>query len=178
MGCYNMTGTSRAVRDLKFEKGELTIANGSERYILIPLRAYGALYDSIEEIVGDAVSGVLYAAGKSIGRGLAEEIKRRMDERKVSGLEELARDAVKLLEELGFGKVELVESRPEKFIVRMYSSATSVHARKGKAVCHLERGMLAGIAEDIMGKHYVAREVKCRAKGDPYCEFIIMESKY
>ena len=41
MGCYDMTGTSRAVRDLKFEKGELTIANGSERYILIPLGRMG-----------------------------------------------------------------------------------------------------------------------------------------
>ncbi|HID66309.1 MAG TPA: hypothetical protein EYP32_05715 [Aquificaceae bacterium] len=172
-----MASGSRAVRELRFEKGELTIADGKERYILIPLRAYGALYNSIEKIVGDAVSGILYVAGKDIGRGLAEEVKRRMDERKASGLEELARDAVKLLEELGFGKIELVESSPEKFVVRMYSSATSMHAKKGKAVCHLERGMLVGIAESILGKRYVAKEVKCRAKGDDYCEFIIMESK-
>ena len=173
-----MLSESRAVKELKFEKGMLTIAGGTERYILIPLRIYGALYNSIEKIIGDAVAGVLYVVGKNIGKGLAEEVKRRMNERGVSGLEELASDAVKLLEELGFGKVELVESSSEKFVVRMYDSATSVHAQKGKAVCHLERGMLAGIAEEIMGKHYIAKEVKCRAKGDPYCEFIIMESKY
>ncbi|HIP85658.1 MAG TPA: hypothetical protein EYH17_03315 [Pyrodictium sp.] len=172
-----MSVGSRAVRDLRFEKGELTIAGGSERYILIPLRAYGVLYNSIEKIVGDAVSGILYVAGKDIGKGLSEEIKRRMDERRASGLEELARDAVKLLEELGFGKVELVESNPQKFVVRMYSSATSMYAKKGKTVCHLERGMLVGIAENIMGKRYVAKEVKCRAKGDAYCEFVIVESK-
>jgi len=38
---------------------------------------------------------------------------------------------------------------------------------------HLVRGELAGYVTAIRGRDYKATEVKCRARGDGYCEFIV-----
>ena len=161
-----------AVERLTEGNGRLSLG-GEEKFIVVPLRAYGALYDAARRLLGGYSAGLLYYVGLEMGRGLEEELVRslngdRSDPRCM--LTEFAR----LLEELGFGKAELVELRDGEALVRMHENATTEVIRGvGQPVCHIERGMIAGAFEAVTGRRVIVKEVRCRAKGDPYCEFHI-----
>ena len=45
--------------------------------------------------------------------------------------------------------------------------------KTSEPVCHFMTGIVAGAYMALHGKEVIAREVKCRAKGDKYCEFIV-----
>lgn len=46
---------------IKYERGRITIGEGVERYILIPMRAYTEIINSLVRLVGDAAGAPLYA---------------------------------------------------------------------------------------------------------------------
>ena len=81
----------------------------------------------------------------------------------------------------GWGKfktVQLDEMRG-KGIFRLYQSAFSdEYGPKGRAVCHCWPGAMAGAVQEIIdAKRFPlevkGKELKCKAKGDEYCEFIV-----
>ncbi len=48
--------------------------------------------------------------------------------------------------------------------------------RSDKPVCHFYAGIVAGYAGTISGEDLQAREVACRARGDPNCVFELVRS--
>ena len=173
--------------ELKAEKGKIFIAGGKERYIIIPLRVYDAIIDAIVSITGPAAGGPLYFIGKKIGEGLVEEIVRRMD---VKGVEknvgELIKTYIEFLEQLGFGKIELVEFNEKHAVIKMLEppSMTGLELVGGKAMnhfkgggkmCYLEAGMLAAVFEKILGKKYRAYEVEHGTLDNPFCTIRVEE---
>ncbi len=166
---------------LVVKDGMLTLGEGTERYILIPMRAYAAIIDAMVSLVGDAASGPLYYLGKRIGKGLVEEMETRLEGS--SNPEEIVRAFVELLRELGFGRVELVEMRGSELVVRM-EDAPSLMSRRmlghgaSRGACHLERGMLAAVLEAITGEKYVALEEDQGLDGEkPYCVIVARPMK-
>ena len=45
-------------------------------------------------------------------------------------------------------------------------------------VCHIISGTLARIKEEATGEKYHVKEIKCIAKGDKSCDFVIKPEKY
>jgi len=168
-------GLSREVIDrLEMSGGKLRIGKGEERYLILPARFFGAVYESVRRLVGSGVSGLLYYVGKEVGKGLLEEIRYRLETKGITGPEGTARELFSFLSDLGFGKVELVSISEGEAVVRIHESPTSSTLSKCEGPsCHLERGLLAGAAEAFFNVRCVAKEVKCRCLGHPYCEFVI-----
>ena len=136
--------------------GQLTVAGGEERYILIPARAYAAIIDAMRSLVGNMAAGPLYYLGKKIGRGLVEEMERLLAGR--SSLEDVVREYARYLGQLGSGRVEVLELRGDYAKLRLVNPpsmvggvARSIGGNGSSGVCHLERGMLAAVLRHDRG---------------------------
>lgn len=92
----------------------------------------------------------------------------------------LVQNMTKIYEAFGLGKLEIKDFDPKKgrAIINITDSPVATdYLRKNKPAkretCNFIAGMLAGTASCIFGKNMEAREVKCIAKGDTVCQFII-----
>lgn len=161
------------------EHGRVTIGKGHERYIIIPMRAYAAIIDAVVGVVGvNAAGALLYYLGKRIGRGLAEELRARMEGKKAD-TQEFVKTYAAYLEELGFGKVEVEEvtENSATIVMREAPSLAGIKAVHGKAeemlsrdkICYLEAGMMAAAFEDYLGGRWRGVEVKHGGLEDPCC---------
>jgi predicted hydrocarbon binding protein len=175
----NMTPTVQ--EELHIEKGEIHLGQGKERYILIPMRAYAEIVNTVFDLVGAAAGGPLYYLGKRIGYGLVEELVHRMEEAdEAKNIGNLILEYAKFLEELGFGKIDIVEFNDKHAVIRMMSppsmaaaklvnGATEKLIQEGKRVCYLETGMIAGVFEKILGGKFQGIEKEHGSLDDPYC---------
>ncbi len=164
---------------IKYERGRITIGEGVERYILIPMRAYTEIINSLVRLVGDAAGAPLYMLGKGIGHGLAEELRKRMEGKEAS-VEEFVKVYAGYLEELGFGRIEVKEFTGDSATIYMYEPPSMAGIKlvngeaktwldKGKKICHLEAGMMAAAFEDYLGGKYRGMEVEHGSTDNPYC---------
>jgi predicted hydrocarbon binding protein len=99
---------------------------------------------------------------------------------------ELIKTYIELLEQLGFGRIELVEFNEKHAVIKMLEppSMTGLqfvggkamnHFRGGNKMCHIEAGMLASVFEKILGKRYRAYEIGHGTLENPYCTIRVEE---
>ncbi len=156
-------------------EGKINLLN--RRYVLMSTDYFP--YDltrDLEEIFNAAGDTILYKGGKRIGRDLYEHY---IHIARKHGI-----DIWDVIEAVGWyfgwGTGEVVERGENDGVYRIivYDSfeSESFLSREGKSeshVCHFMRGVLTGIVEGVEGKEYHGKEVKCKATGDEYCEFVI-----
>ncbi len=81
----------------------------------------------------------------------------------------------------GWGRFKIGQLNGEKGrgFFRLYHSAFGEeYGPKGRTVCHWVPGAMAGAIQEAMDVlslplHVKGKEVKCRAKGDRFCEFVV-----
>ncbi len=164
--------------------GRLTMqSNGlyldNERFIIIPLRSYGAIIEAMRDLVGDMAAGPLYYLGKKIGLGLVDEVSKRV---KRATVEEVARALDRLLEELGFGSISIIDAGEDTATLKLYSPPSMIGMRivagrersvgggGSRGFCHLERGMMAAVFERLLGRRVRVLEAGHGEEGGkPYC---------
>ena len=166
---------------MRLESGEIHIGSGKERYILIPMRAYAEIINTMFDLVGQTASGPLYYLGKRIGHGLVEELARRLDEeQKEKNVGNLVEAYAKFLEQLGFGRIQVkemddkhavmeMESPPSMAGIAVVDGTAEKLAKEGKKICYLEAGMIAGVFEKILGGRFQAVEKEHGTLDNPYC---------
>lgn len=81
---------------------------------------------------------------------------------------------------LSWGLISCEELEPHwgRYIIYNSYQADSFIANEGKSnegVCNFFRGYIGEILELVRKTPYVVDEIKCKSKGDPYCEFIARE---
>ena len=117
---------------------------------------------ALDDMIGPGGSGIVYQAGKNIGRALELE---SID------------DFLDWVEKSGIGIPE-VENTGNCIIARVYECVTcSGLPNIGRPVCHFEGGLIAGFLERLFNKRFIAKEVKCWCLGYEVCEFEIRELK-
>jgi predicted hydrocarbon binding protein len=163
---------------------------------LFSVQYYNTLSFDFEQKLGDShqAATLLIAAAQECGyatfQGIRnswewEEIVAPMIEKKEDQISGFAAVAVAF----GWGDLEVKEIVPEKKLrIRVSDSyeATGYLERYGGArtgKCHMLRGVAAAFMDLIYGSDYpdgcfdfTAEEPRCRAKGDPYCEFVARKS--
>ena len=78
----------------------------------------------------------------------------------------------------GTFKVHKYDFDKNEFIYRLEDSIYSQYYEKSDhPIDHLVRGLFAGSVCFLTKKNMEAVEVKCKAMGDPFCEFVIKERK-
>ncbi|XRO74804.1 V4R domain-containing protein [Methanocaldococcus sp. 28A] len=111
---------------------------------------------ALDEIISMGSCGIVYHAGKKIGKTL-----------KLETLD----DFLDWIEKHKIGIPEVNGN-----VVKIYECVTCSGIPKiGKPVCHFEGGLIAGFLEKLWNKKVLAKEVKCWGLGDEVCEFKIIE---
>lgn len=145
-----------------------------KRYVLLSTRYFPyELKKDMEELFGGVGDFVLYRGGKRIGKRLVREYANSIKDKDLSMYDVLS--AVGWY--FGWATGEAFKDG-ENYRMVLYDSfeADSYIENEGKGdkpVCHFMRGVLTGIVEEAEGAKYEGEEVKCRAQGYEYCEFLI-----
>jgi len=110
----------------------------------------------LPELLGASAGPALYVAGKRFSATL--------DLRSIQALKEWFR-------EMGLGELE-VELDQERVLVKLsHCSSCRLLPPTGTPVCDVERGIVDGVLEGILGTEVVTKETLCWSLGDTVCQF-------
>ena len=127
---------------------------GDERFLLIRPETLVGVQQAVQRALGARAGG---ARALSSIAGSAEE--------RARGLTAMAAD-------LGWGTLTLETLTPTSFVVAGSNSPfPGAHAATGDPVCHLTRGVLEALAENLFGSGARVIETHCEAIGAPSCRF-------
>jgi predicted hydrocarbon binding protein len=120
-----------------------------------------------EHILGSGSKGIMYTTGKHAGEEFAEMLLKE-------GLkdEELKCALEVFLTNGGWGKVRAkLNFQKQIAVVRIRNSVTTRQTKSKEPVCHFISGFIAGALSVVFGKKVECVELRCKAKGDAFCEF-------
>jgi len=155
---------------------------GGERYVMYRSRSMAIhLREELERVVGPAADSVIYRFGKACGGADAEHYFSLHPEappplRLAFGPVAFALGGyavVKVLPESAPSPDEnylLVYDHPNSYEADAYTTQ-GLHSEK--PTCYLNSGYSAGWCGKAFGLVLEAKEVACRAKGDPFCRFVM-----
>ncbi len=110
----------------------------------------------LPELLGESAGPALYVAGKRFSASLGL--------RSIQALKEWFRD-------MDLGELE-VELDQERVLVKLSQCASCrLLPPTGTAICDLERGIVDGVLEGILGTEVVSKETLCWSLGDTVCQF-------
>lgn len=158
--------------DLKFDAQRGALLYNDVRYLLIRPETLIAFQKAAEEKLGAGADQLLFAGGYTGGTLSARRY------REVFGFsdEESVAFMAKMGMEIGWGKfsVTRLDVTAGELIFQVESSPfAAAYGKAGRGVCHLIRGVFAGLASGIFGREVSAREEECLAMGNPACQFVI-----
>lgn len=146
-----------------------------KRVVIFPRSMYEAVIRHLREKLGDGYAAVLYYMGVESGMRYLLDCKRL-----VKGDLEKALKVWKALFQLnGFGRIDAltIDRKRGAITSRIYDCFECELFRNcGKPASNLVRGFIAGVASvlfDADVKSLEAKELRCIAVGDPYCEIIV-----
>ena len=164
---------NQILKELVFDSKKGGLFYKEVRYLLVRPETLAALQKADEKEMGEKVSNILYQSGFQGGTLSSKRY------REVFGFsdEEIIRFMVEMGPQIGWGRFELerFDGNKKVLIVRVYHSPFAEgYGRSSKPVCHMIRGVLAGMASFVFRKEIKSEEVSCIARGDEYCRFEIM----
>ena len=165
---------SKQLYEITRVENEAWIRMLGEKVRVIVLRAgtFVDLQKQIEAILGDEASALFYEAGIRAGR---ESTKVLLEEWEERGMDFLKRWS-KFYQSTGVGWFKLedinIDFEKENGYFRVKQSfIAEEYGKSDEPVCHFLCGFFASVLQQVLGERLTCEEVKCAAKGDPYCEF-------
>jgi len=165
-----------AIKEVRFEDGNITLSG--QRVLIIPQEFAFAVTDLM--VKDKELTGTIYEVVRNkLSVGWAEYIRRRYK------FGDNPRNFVKWLIEVGafvgWGRHELIKFDSEKLegILRTYDAPMGIlyENKLDHPVDHIWRGLTSGCATAAFQEDMDWIEIKCIAKGDPYCEFLFKPRK-
>lgn len=165
------TTTNRILHDLAFspESGRLSFKD--VRYLLIRPDTLIDFQKAVEAEVGSERCAAMMMAGGVTGG--ARSAARYKDEFALSDAQ-IVDFMCTMGREIGWGHFTLTEldTQAQRLVVEVSDSPfAAAYGASDHGVCHLIRGVLAGLAAGIFGAEVRAVEAACRARGDAVCRF-------
>jgi predicted hydrocarbon binding protein len=162
--------------NLIYETGQLTFKD--VRYMLIRPDTVVDFQKAVEAMVGPVKCAEAMMAGGYTGGFRSSQ---RYKELFNYSDQEIVAFMCRMGSEIGWGQFDLIEldaAKPRLIIeVRGSPFAKAYGQRQSSTprlpVCHMIRGVLAGMAAGIFGVEVVSEETACLASGDPVCRFVI-----
>ncbi len=142
--------------------GEAAIRTVSgERVFILPTVFYKALYEALESVAGAAAKSLMYYIGVKAGRAMAKDALRvRVGE----GNQDSVKAIADILGAMGVAKLEKVEKSDDKILLEVSGTVSTELGINGGKGCHLERGLIAGMLSEMLGKRVNVKQVS--AEGD------------
>ena len=149
------------------------------RAVIIRDIGYKGLLVGIRKRFGSAAEAFLYYLGFEAGREYGKDHKKMAKE---LGIEDPAKiyDIISatMFNSVGYGRMETIkfDSKKPYALIRVHHSfECELERGVNKPYSHLVREMIAGVITELLGKEMHAEEIKCITKGDPYCEFEVIQ---
>ena len=162
--------------NLKYETGRLTFKD--VRYMLIRPDTVVDFQKAVEEMIGpEKCAEAMMAGGYTGGSRSSKRYKEVFNYTD----QEIVAFMCRMGGEIGWGRFSLIEldGANKRLVIEVEGSPfAEAYVRDQPSasqfpVCHMIRGVLAGMAAGIFGGQVVSEETACVAKGDPVCRFII-----
>ena len=140
-------------------------------YPLIGLRRY---WEEVRRFMGvDGEAILAYESEKEGAKELVMLLSRKWKLETV----QFVRALEEFFEELGMGRLIIdypQQGLRETIVAKVENSYMARHLpeRSDRPLCHLIRGHIAGVMEELTGWKMDAEETMCLAMGDEYCEFV------
>ncbi|RLG73969.1 MAG: hypothetical protein DRO23_07815 [Thermoprotei archaeon] len=137
-------------------------------------------YIGLRERLGASADVIFYHFGFHYGYYAAKELSERFNIKPgmLYDVKEIGEmfSRIARISGWGFFEIDYINVIEERMGIRFFDSWTAriykeLKGQSKEPVCHMVRGMIAGVATAITGKQYRATEVLCAAKGDPFCYF-------
>ena len=139
--------------------------------MLFRRRALVGMFDQVQSILGSGGELLLYEEGFAVGKADAEAFAKTM------GPESARRNIGYLrlvLRARGAGTVEFSEMTEEQSVrIGVKDCFECSEPRGAKTGCHFFRGLLAGFRKGMFGEDLEVSELRCRLRGDSWCEFLM-----
>ena len=150
-------------------KGEFSVIEVPA--VIVSIETFVNFQKDAENILGfDGASVLLYETGKKAGMRWINRFRKEWDLKEKKFIEAVQ----DFYAELGWGKFIVEEDNKIGLIIRVENSFIARgYGNSDVPVCHFLRGYNAGLAEVLKGNVIDAEEVKCAAKGDDCCEFLM-----
>ena len=142
------------------------------RYLLIRPETLAELLKAVESVAGEQAGESLYRGGFEGGRLSTTTY------REIHGFSdrEIIDFMMRMGREIGWGRPSLDRYSPEQGVleVRVTGSAfAEAYGSSSRPVCHLIRGVVAGMGSVLLGRSCRALEPACEAMGDACCRFTL-----
>jgi predicted hydrocarbon binding protein len=158
--------------DLEYDEERGRISFRDVPYMLIRPDTLVDFQKAVQAQVGDKVAEMMMAGGCTGGSRSSrryKEIFNYTDEQIVAFM-------CKMGGEIGWGRFDVEKLDPdshELIIAVRNSPFAQAYGSSDKGVCHMIRGVLAGLAAGIFGTEVTSEETLCLAKGDELCRFVL-----
>ncbi len=158
--------------NLQFDRDRAALLYNDVRYLLIRPETLCAFQKAAEEHLGALADELLFAGGYTGGTLSAKKYRELFGLSDAQSVEFMANMAT----EIGWGRTTVSHFDPAACELDLLIDSSPFAAAYGKAdrgVCHLVRGVFAGMAAGIFGRAVEAREQECAAMGHPRCMMVI-----
>lgn len=164
--------TNSILSDLKFDEARGALLYNDVRYLLIRPETLIAFQKAAEETLGARADDLLFAGGYTGGTLSAKKYREVFGLTETQSVEFMANMGT----EIGWGKLQIAHYdsiKRELVLVAESSPFAAAYGKSERGVCHLIRGVFAGLASGIFGREVVSHEEECLAMGHAHCKFVI-----
>jgi predicted hydrocarbon binding protein len=158
--------------NFEYSEDEGAITFKDVRYMLIRPDTVVDFQKAVEAEIGDRTAEMMMAGGYTGGSRSSQRYKEVFN----YSDEEIVAFMCNMGREIGWGDFEVEEfdrQERELVVVVKNSAFAQAYGSADHGVCHMIRGVMAGMAAGIFGTDVRSEETHCRAKGDDLCRFIV-----
>jgi predicted hydrocarbon binding protein len=143
----------------------------SERCLLVYEKGLESVFKGLSEIFKAGIEVLLLESSRASSRHIVDLAGKEAKKNIKHSLSVYA----KRLAQVGFGRLEVVELKPEesRMRVRVWNNFFAEIRDDESTYCSYMAGLISGVYEGLLDLSPKVKEVKCIGKGDPYCEFLL-----
>jgi len=143
-----------------------------ERAIVLRRVFYEAMIKHLRRRLGTGLEAILYHIGFEAGKRVYDAHVQMVGKNTFR----LIKSGEVLFTQMGFGRIKVTDMYLEEARMRIIvydSFECELFRGEGRPMSNLIRGMMAGWVSRLLKRDISVKEVRCVAKGDPYCEFVV-----
>ena len=170
------------IESLALDSFSFPLTIGDSRVIILREEGIRGIINGLRERLGSAAETIQYYVGFEAGLEFGRSHKKLGEALGIKSPSDIfSKISAPLFVSVGFGvmKVLKISENPPYAYLRVHRcfECECCPKRSDEPYSHLVRGMIAGAFTSVSGMEMFAKEIKCIAKGDPYCEFEITPKK-
>ncbi len=151
-----------------YQNGEISILG--TKHLVLPTQLLASLLLNFEKSIDyDGYRNIVMELGKDFGAKSVRIVESEFNLKE----DRLLHSTLMYVGARGYGRVLNIEGSLESgtLKVRVHSSLAELWGKSDKPVDLLIEGSLLGAVQEITGKKWTSKEIRCIAMGDNYCEF-------